>query len=344
MLKQNRTQRLETIFQLVVEHYLKHGTPVSSKWIAANAKVCASSATVRNELIQLDQQGLLFSPHTSAGRLPTTVGLEKYVGQIIDRQHQPANILQQMSNALGQSLIPEIICTKASKLLSRITDIAGLVILPSSSNDIIKQVELVSLADKRLLCVLINEHDQVQNRVIELGKPVSAQTMQQALLLMNSALAGVTMSEGSERLPYFLKQSSDEVCDLVKLALFGDKVEANQHQVFSAGLSKLLKHEVTNDSQSLINILSIFEDVAPLLPMLTRCPSHQVSVTIGKNIPVAGLEDCALVCKPIELDNQMMGYIAVLGPKRMNYQQVIEAVDITANIVTLALNRQLQSP
>lgn len=340
MLKNNKNNRTELILNLIIEQYLEKGTPVSSKFVSAEPRITASSATVRNDMCMLEKHGLIYSPHTSAGRIPTLLGLRHYVESLLKEESCNQNKLQKLSASLGHSDNPQIIGEKAAKLVAEMTSLTGLVVMPRTSNVVIRQLELVRLADRRLLCVLIDEHDHIQNRVVELDEPVSEQVLQQTLQLLNTALSGFSMSEGAERLPYFIKQSEPEVYELVKKALFGDQVVANELQVFASEEIRLVHPEISSDTQVLKQLVRSFNDVSPLMPMFNSCQfEDKVKVFIGEETSLDLLKNCTLITKPFWHGSELAGYIAVIGPVRLDYAAVIQAVDITANIVTSALNR-----
>ncbi|MDU0114182.1 heat-inducible transcriptional repressor HrcA [Psychrosphaera aquimarina] len=279
--------RCEIILNLVIKNYLKCGSPISSKAISSLDEISASSATIRNEMVALEKQGLIFSPHTSAGRIPSREGLRHYVDHLLANIQCKPNMLQKLSSSLGYSSNPEIICAKASKLLADMTRLTGLVVMPQSNDVVIRQLELVRLADRRLLCVLIDEHDQVQNRVVELAQPVSEPVLQQTVQLLNIALAGFTMAEGAERLPYLIKQMDVAVFELVKQTLFGDTLVANELLVYSSGETRLLNNEISNDTDTLRKLLKSFEDVSALNGIFTQSKNNNgVSVFIGEEIGV----------------------------------------------------------
>ena len=341
MLKNNKNNRTELILNLIIEQYLQQGTPVSSKLISAEPTITASSATVRNDMCMLEKEGLIYSPHTSAGRIPTHQGLRHYVDAILQRERCHQNRLQKLSASLGQSDNPQVIGEKAAKLIAEMTALTGLVVMPKTNNVVIRQLELVRLADRRLLCVLIDEHDHIQNRVVELDEPVSEQVLQQTLQLLNTALSGHSMAEGAERLPYFIKQSDPEVYELVKKALFGDQVVANELEVFSSEEIRLVHPEISSDTQVLKRLVRSFDNVLPLMPMFSSCQfEDKVKVFIGEETGLDLFKECALVIKPFWHGQELAGYIAIIGPIRIDYGSIIQAVDITANIVSSALNRE----
>jgi heat-inducible transcriptional repressor len=337
----DKHSRTELIFNLIIEQYLACGTPVSSKFIAQEGAIEASPATVRNDMCMLEKSGMIYSPHTSAGRIPTNRGLRHFVDGILSCTESKHNGLQKLSASLGQADNAEAIGEKAAKLIADMTSLTGLVVMPKVNNVVIRQLELVPLADRRLLCVLIDEHDHIQNRVVELDEPVSEAVLQQTLQLLNTALSGFSMSEGAERLPYFIKQSDPEVYALVKKALFGEQVVANEQDVFTSEAIRLVHPEISSDTKVLKQIVRSFGDLTALMPMLQSCQlEDEVKVFIGEEINNELFDKCSLVVKPFCNKGEFAGYVAVIGPVRMDYASVITAVDITANIVSSALNRQ----
>lgn len=340
MSKTCKNQRSGLVLQLIIEHYLRQGVPIASKMIADNPIVAASPATVRNVMCALESEGLIYSPHTSAGRIPTHKGLRCFIDQVLLNTHSNENQLQQLTTSLSKSQTSEDMCQKASQLIADMTRMTGLVVMPKPQDMIIRQLELVRLADRRLLCVLIDEHDQVQNRVVDLEYGVDEQTLQQTLQLLNTAIAGFTLEEGAERLAFALKQVDPKVADLVKLALFGDTVEFNEQMVFASGETRLLNADISNDINTLRRLIKFFEDVSPINHLFSRArQSNQVQVFIGEETGVSAFEHCAIVMKPFYRQNKVSGVIAVVGPVRMDYQTVISAVDMSGNILSSALNR-----
>lgn len=341
MSKSNKNNRTELIFNLIIEQYLEHGTPVSSKFVAAESSIQASPATVRNDMCMLERDGLIYSPHTSAGRIPTHQGLRHFVDGILACTATKENMLQKLSSSLGHADNPEAIGEKAAKLIADMTSLTGLVVMPKVSNVVIRQLELVRLADRRLLCVLIDEHDHIQNRVVELDEPVSEQVLQQTLQLLNTALSGFSMSEGAERLPYFIKQSDPEVYALVKKALFGEQVVANEQNIFTSEEIRLVHPEISSDTKVLKQLVRSFGDLTALMPTLNSCQYEDtVKVFIGEDLANDLFANCSLIVKPFCNKGEFAGYVAVIGPIRMDYTAAITAVDITSNIVSSVLNRE----
>lgn len=340
MSKTCKNQRSGLVLQLIIEHYLRQGQPIASKIIADNPIVGASPATVRNVMCALEQEGLIYSPHTSAGRIPTTKGLRCFIDGLLGQIPVQQNKLQQLTNSLSKSQTSEEMCQKASQLIADMTRMTGLVVMPKPQDMVIRQLELVRLADRRLLCVLIDEHDQVQNRVVDLEYGVEEKVLQQTLQLLNTALAGFSFEEGIERLAFALKQVDAQVADLVKLALFGETVEFNEQIVFASGETRLLNADISNDITTLRRLMRFFEDVTPINHLFTQArQADRVHVFIGKETGVSAFEHCAIVMKPFYRQNKVCGVIAVVGPVRMDYQTVISAVDMTGNILSSALNR-----
>lgn len=341
MTKINKNQRTEAVLELVIESYLKLGIPISSKFIVAESEINASPATIRNVMMGLENDGLIFSPHTSAGRIPTTAGLRYYVNQLLSFAPAGNGVLQQLSASLEKARTPPEMCNKAARMIADMTNLTGLVAMPKTNNIIIRQLELVRLADQRLLCVLIDQHDEVQNRVIDLPFVVTDELLQTTLHMLNSALAGFSLDEGQQRLSYFMKQSSEQVQALVKEALFGDSVELNEQVLFRAGETRLIHDEIASDTASLRQVLKSVSSINKLQPLFSACcSSPNIHVFIGDEIGIESLRNCSIVAKSFYKDKKVAGVMAVVGPKRMDYQSVILSVDLSTNILTSALNHQ----
>ena len=341
MIKINKNQRTEAVLELVIKSYLSLGVPISSKFIVAESGINASPATIRNVMMGLERDGFIYSPHTSAGRIPTTAGLRHYVNQLLSFESADEGMLQQLSASLEKSKTPPEMCNKAARMIADMTNLTGLVAMPKTNNVMIRQLELVRLADQRLLCVLIDQHDEVQNRVVDLPFVVTDVLLQNTLQMLNSALAGFSLEEGQQRLSYFMKQSREEVQALVKAALFGDAVELNEQVLFRAGETRLLNDEIATDTANLRKVLKSVSNISVLQPLFSSCcTSQNVHVFIGDEIGIDSLKNCSIVAKSFYKDNKVAGVMAVVGPKRMDYQSVILSVDLSTNILTSALNHQ----
>lgn len=345
MLSSKQQTRIDLILDLIIENYLNEGSPVSSKFVASELNITASPATVRNDMCLLEKQGFLYAPHTSAGRLPTQTALRKFVDSILTSNQSSQAIVPRVTASLGSNSSPERICEKAAKLLSDMTSSAAVVVISKADDTVIRQIELVRLADKRVLVALIDEHDVVQNRVVELSNEVSEEVVSQTLQLLNMALSGHSLSEGAERLPYFIKPTDKEVFDFVKETLFSGKVETNQQQVFSAGEISLLNTEISQDTETLKQVITSFNELTPLLPCFHLAEREgEIKVFIGEEMGNPLFEGCTLVVSPFNQKGKTSGYMAIMGPKRMDYSSIIPAVKISANILTSALNRDFQTP
>jgi heat-inducible transcriptional repressor len=337
--------RIELILNLIIEHYLAEGAPISSKFIASELTVSASPATVRNDMCQLEKQGLIYAPYTSAGRLPTEKALRKFVDGILKSNSNSLSVVPKIIASLGTANTPERICEKTAKLLADMTSCAALVVISKADDLVIRQVELVRLADRRVLVALIDEHDTVQNRVVELKNEVSDHVIAQTLQLLNMALSGHSLKEGAERLPYFIKPTDVEVFEFVKETLFSGDVETQREQIFSAGEISLLNTEISDDTDTLKQLITSFSDLSPLLPCFNQSLRENImKVFIGEEMGVPLFDGCTLVVSPFNEAGKTSGYVAVMGPKRMDYSSVLPAVKISANILTSALNRDFQSP
>lgn len=341
MTKLNKNQRAEAVLSLVIRSYLTLGVPISSKFIVDESNIQASPATIRNVMMGLEQDGFIYSPHTSAGRIPTTKGLRHYVNQLLSFESADQGQLQQLTANLVNSATPPEMCHKAARMIADMTKLTGLVAMPKTNDTVIRQLELVRLADKRLLCVLIDQHDEVQNRVVDLPFSIEDNVLQQTLQMLNSALAGFSLEEGRQRLGYFLKQASSEVQELVRRALFGEAVELNEQVLFRASETRLLNSEIATETTDLKQVLKAVENINILQPVFSACCSSQnVHVFIGDEMGISALNKCSMVAKSFMKGDRVVGVMAVVGPKRMDYASVISAVDLSANILTAALNRQ----
>jgi heat-inducible transcriptional repressor len=334
-------ERAQRLFKMLVELYLTEGTPVASRTLASQPGVDLSSATVRNIMADLESRGLVVSPHTSAGKMPTTQGLRLFVDTLLSVEPLDELSVARLQSELHPDLSPGELVENASQVLSKITRMAGLVTLPRRELVSLRQVEFLPLSDRRVLVILVVNEREVQNRVIHTDRDYSESELTQAANFINRRFAGQSMYAVRQSLLESMQQDKDRMDQLMQAAIdvaskaFTLDTEGQDYVV--AGETHLLESQSKVDTVR--QLFDAFSRKRDLLHLLDRClASDGVQLFIGDESGYRALDDYTLVTAPYQIKGTVAGVLAVIGPTRMSYQRVIPIVDITARVLGAAMN------
>lgn len=343
-------ERVSEVLKMLVEQYIQEGQPIASKAIAQRLTTPASSATVRNVMALLEEQGLIESPHTSAGRVPTPLGYRVFVDQLITLTPLEMHKLDRARVALDPTKTPQELVEAASKVLSEFTAMAGIVLAPRQTKAVLRHVEFLPLQGRRALVILVFNEQEVQNRIIQLDRDYSQSELQQAANLFNTQFAGQGLQQVRERLLSDMKRDKAQMDHLTDTAISvasqalqdADQPAADYVVSGQANLIKSLGEEA--GIERLTHLFQAFQQKQELLQLMDRCVKAEgLQIFIGQESGYQLLDGCSLITSPYRSnDNQLLGVLAVVGPTRMPYQEVIPMVQMTAKILSSALNSEEQ--
>lgn len=333
-------ERAQHLFKMLVERYLLDGAPVASKTLATQPGVDVSSATVRNIMAELEARGLVSSPHTSAGRVPTNLGLRFFVDSLLSVQPLNRDRVRQVAAELNPDLAPSKLIESASNLLSQVTRMAGLVTLPRSGQEALRQVEFLPLSGSRVLVILVVNEREVQNRVIRTDREYSESELLQAANFITREYCGQSLYSVRRTLLDSMQDDKDRMDSLMQTALdvagkaFEESDEDGDYVV--TGESNLLD---ANDADAVQLLFEAFSRKRDILHLLDRCLSSQgIQLFIGDESGYELLDEYSVVTAPYHVKGTVAGVLGVIGPTRMAYQDVIPIVDVTARILGSALD------
>ncbi|MEQ8689891.1 MAG: heat-inducible transcriptional repressor HrcA [Pseudomonadales bacterium] len=334
-------QRAQTLFKLLVEQYIAEGQPIASKALATRPEVSVSSATVRNIMGELEAYGLVKSPHTSAGKVPTNQGYRFFVDSLLSVEPLERRRVQQLKSELNADLSPNELLASATELMSELTEMTCLITTPLRNQVNLQHVEFIRLDAERVLVILVLNDHEVQNRVIHLDKAYEEVDLTQAANFVNREYGGRSLLEIRESLLQSMQADKDQMDKLMQTALdvasaaFSEPDEDGQELVVS-GESRLLDFSEDTDT-----VKSLFEAVSRkgrVLHLLDRClETSGVQLFIGEESGYQPLGDMSLVTSNYEVNGEVAGVLGVIGPTRMHYKDVIPVVDITARLLTAAM-------
>ena len=336
-------ERSREIFRQIVESYLATGEPVGSRNLSRILPMTLSPASVRNVMSDLEQLGLVYAPHTSAGRLPTEIGLRFFVDalmQIGDLAEQDRRSIEAQVAGLGQSKSVEAVLTEASGLLSGLSRAAG-VVLTAKSNQRLKHIEFVRLEPERALVVLVAEDGQIENRVLNIpvGLPTSA--LIEATNFLNARIRGRTLADAKAEVEQRLKEGQAELDQLTQKIVAAGLAswsggESDERKLIVRGQSHLL--EDLKAVADLERVRLLFEDLETrrdVIDLLGRAEQAEgVRIFIGSENKLFSLSGSSTIVAPYhDASGHIVGVLGVIGPTRLNYARIVPMVDYTAKVV-----------
>ena len=338
------TPRAASLLRTLVGMHIREGQPVGSKALHVESGMSVSTATIRNVMSDLEERGLLSSPHTSAGRIPTAQGYRLFVDSLLQTSPIDASALQALKHELNPNRTSSDLIPSASNLLTQVTAQAGIVTVPRPTASQLRQIEFLPLSDSRVLVILVVNEREVQNRVIELSRPLSEEQLKVAAELINQRYAGNNLSEVKRMLVAEMADARTRIDEQLEAALQVAKdamePEDAQEEYVVAGESRLIQQAGANDMDKLRELFDAFERKRDLVELLDRCSrADGIQIFIGEEAGYEVLGDYSVITAPYAQGTQPVGVLGVIGPTRMAYDRVIPLVDITARLLTAALSR-----
>lgn len=328
-------ERSKMLLKALVERYIADGQPVGSRTLSKASGLELSPATIRNVMSDLEELGLIVSPHTSAGRIPTARGYRLFVDTMLTVQ--PA---QYSRHSLAPDQ-PQKVISNAANLLSSLSQFVGVVITPRRSSAF-RHMEFLRLSEKRLLVIIVSPEGDVQNRVIYTEVDYTQSQLVEAANFLNSNYVGLDIDQVRERLQGEVESLRSEIAALMQAAVnvSSEAISDTDDEVVIAGERNLLSvSDFSSDMGHLRRAFDLFEQKAQLMRLLDIAGQAEgVRIYIGGESQVVPFEDLSIVSSPYEVDGKVVGTLGVIGPTRMPYDRMIQIVDITSKLMSNALS------
>jgi heat-inducible transcriptional repressor len=328
--------RSKMLMKALVERYIADGQPVGSRTLSKATGLDLSPATVRNVMSDLEDLGLIVSPHTSAGRMPTARGYRLFVDTMLTVQ--PNQFPSTHSLAPDQ---PQKVLSNAANLLSNMSQFVGVVIAPQRTS-VFRHIEFLRLSEKRLLVIIVSPEGDVQNRVIYTEVDYTQAQLVEAANFLNSQYVGMDIEQVRGRIQNEVESLRGEIATLMQAAvnINSDAMSNPQDEVVIAGERNLLSvSDFSSDMGHLRRAFELFEQKTQLMRLLNITGQAEgVRIFIGGESQVVPFEDLSIVSSPYEVDGKVVGTLGVIGPTRMAYDRMIQIVDITSKLVSNALS------
>ena len=332
--------RARLLLKALVERYIADGQPVGSRTLSKASGLELSPATIRNVMSDLEELGLIVSPHTSAGRIPTARGYRLFVDTMLTMQQgqfSPGGSIAAPHLAPDQ---PQKVLSNAAHMLSSLSQFVGVVMAPRRSS-VFKHIEFLRLSEKRFLVIIVSPDGDVQNRVIFTEADYTQSQLVEAANFLNSHYAGMAIEEVRERLQREVEALRGEIAALMQAAVkvSSEAIESRDEVVISGERNLLTVSDFSGDMGNLRKLFDLFEQKAQLMRLLdVSSRAEGVRIYIGGESQVIPYQELSVVTAPYEVDGKVVGTLGVIGPMRMPYEKMIQIVDITSKLVSTALS------
>lgn len=321
-------ERKTKILRAIIRNYLETGEPVGSRTISKYTDLNLSSATIRNEMADLEELGYIVQPHTSAGRIPSDKGYRFYVDSMMEDKER--EIVEMKDMLVEKQDKMEVLLKQVAKVLAQNTNYATMISAPQTHHSKVKFLQLSRVDANQLLAVVVVEGNVIKNKILSVDQELNDETLLKLNILLNTHLNGLSIEEINLGMISAMKQQAgihsdiiSEVIDAVADAIKGDE----DLQIYTSGANNILRYPELADHQKASELISAFEEKQSLTGLVEETLADQsntgIQVYIGNEAPVSSMKDCSIVTATYELEEGMRGTIGIIGPKRMDYDKVI---------------------
>ena len=335
-LNQTLDDRKKKILHTIIKTYLETGEPVGSRTISKYTDLNLSSATIRNEMADLEDLGYIIQPHTSAGRIPSDKGYRWYVDMLMEEKEQ--EVTEMREQMLEKADKMDQILKQAAKVLASSTNYATMVSAPTYNRNKLKFIQLSQVDDNQIIAVIVMEGNIIKNKIVTVEEALSNENLLKLNMLLNTALNGMSIEEINLGMIARLKEQAGSHSEVI-----GDVLDAvattiqvdNDMEIYTSGATNVFKYPELSDSQSAKEIINAFEEKQLLQEIVTETLSKEenkgIQVYIGNETPMSSMKDCSVVTATYELGEGMQGTIGIIGPKRMDYEHVMKTLKTLMN-------------
>lgn len=321
-------ERKVKIMQAIIRNYLETGEPVGSRTISKYTDLNVSSATIRNEMADLEEMGYILQPHTSAGRIPSDKGYRLYVDTMMEEKDKELEELKEMMLEKEDKM--DHLLKQVAKLLAVNTNYATMISAPAVHRNKLKFIQLSRVDVNQLLAVIVMEGNVIKNNILRVGEKLSDETILKLNILLNTHLNGLALEEINLGMISAIKQQagihSDIIGDVIDAIAEGIKADEDL-EIYTSGANNIFKYPELADQQKASEIINTFEEKQMLTELVQETLSDEsntgIQVYIGNETPIQTMKDCSVVTATYELGQGMRGTIGIIGPKRMDYDKVI---------------------
>ena len=324
-------ERKQKILQAIIRNYMETGEPVGSRTISKYSDLNLSSATIRNEMSDLEEMGYIVQPHTSAGRIPSDKGYRLYVDHIMEEKNHEVQELKDLMIERTDKM--EQVLKQVVKVLAANTNYATMVSAPTYHRNKLKFIQLSKVTATQILAVIMIEGNIVRNKVIDVTEELDQETVLKLNILLNSVLNGLSIEEINLAMIQNLKEQAGIHSELVGSVI--DAVAEVIHsedevEIYTSGATNIFRYPELSDNGKASELINAFEEKQQLINLVTQTLENEdnkgIQVYIGQETPIQSMKDCSVVTATYELGEGLQGTIGIIGPKRMDYENVLKTL------------------
>ena len=326
-------ERKQKILEAIIRNYMETGEPVGSRTISKYTDLNLSSATIRNEMSDLEEMGYILQPHTSAGRIPSDKAYRFYVDTILQRKDEEVSEMKELVVEKADKI--DLLLQQVAKLLAKKNNYNYMVTKQTYQHKRIEFIQLNHMGDRQLLVIVVLDNNHVSNKFINLEEDLDENVVAQMNFLMNTAMTGLDVTEINMAIMQQIKDKAGEYGDLASSIL--DCVsevmtEEEDSEIYTSGATNILKYPELSDKEKMTGLLSTFEEKQMLAAWANDAPpeedqEHGIQVYIGEESPVESMKDCSVVTATYKIKEGVYGKIGIVGPKRMDYEKVVGTLE-----------------
>ena len=337
------------LLKTLVERYISDGQPVGSRVLSKDSDIKLSPATIRNVMADLEDLGLIHSPHTSAGRIPTVSGYRLFVDSLLTVKPLDTKDIARLYQGLSEKDDNGNMIGVASRLLAELTQMAGVVTLPKRDLVSLRHIEFLPLSHKRVLVIFVTNEQEVHNKVIHTDKVFSMSELQQAGTYLNSIYCGRSLISVRASVLKELQEDQERMTqgmlDAIKMAQLTFEAEHEKDDYVLAGETNLMEFSELSGRDHLKKLFDAFSQKQDVIHLLDQSmKADGVQIFIGKESGYQAFDQCSLVTSSYSVNEEVVGVLGVIGPTRMAYEKIIPFVDVTAKLLGAALNPKTTTP
>ena len=326
-------ERKQKILEAIIRNYMETGEPVGSRTVSKYTDLNLSSATIRNELSDLEEMGYILQPHTSAGRIPSDKAYRLYVDTILQRKDEEVSEMKELMVEKADKI--DLLLQQVAKLLAQNTNYTSMVTKPKYQHKRIKFIQLNQMSERQLLVIVVLDNNHVSNKFINLMTDADENVIAQMNFLMNTALTGLDFTEINMAIMQQIKEKAGEYGELASSILdciSEVMTEEDDSEIYTSGATNILKYPELSDKEKMTGLLSTFEEKQMLSAWANDEPpeddkEHGIQVYIGEESPVESMKDCSVVTATYRIKEGVYGKIGIVGPKRMDYEKVVGTLE-----------------
>lgn len=319
-------ERKTKILQAIIRNYLETGEPVGSRTISKYTDLNLSSATIRNEMADLEEMGYILQPHTSAGRIPSDQGYRFYVDSLMKENDEKVGKMQEIQDMLLERQDKmEAMLKQVAKVVATNTQYAAMVSSPRAGHNKVKFVQLSRVDAGQILAVIVVEGNVIKNKILSVTEELSDETLLKLNILFNTNLNGLSIEEISLGMIAAMKKQAADHSDIVEEVIdaVAEAIKAEEDlEIYTSGTTNIFKYPELADNNRASELINTFEE-KHMLGNFVNNDEHGIQVYIGDETPVQSMKDCSVVTATYELGDGMKGTIGIIGPKRMDYDKVV---------------------